>query len=148
MPHYFAYGSNLDPVQMADRCPSSKAVEKACLEGYRFCFPQESTRWSGGVAGIRASNGDVVWGVVYELSDDDLLTLDGFEGVSEGRYLRDRLAVSIDGESVDVEVYIASLETNDTFSPSPTYLEALLRGARHHGLPADYLAFLQSHSQL
>jgi hypothetical protein len=32
--------------------------------------------------------------------------------------------------------------------PSQDYLNRLIRGAQHHGLPEHYLAFLQSHGTM
>ena len=40
------------------------------------------------------SPGDVVWGVLWELKDEDLESLDNQEGVHNGIYRRIKLAVS------------------------------------------------------
>ena len=39
---YFAYGSNLDPGQMAERCPAIAASALPGLPGHRLCFPRFS----------------------------------------------------------------------------------------------------------
>ena len=36
MPLYFAYGLNMDPAGMADRCPNSRALGPARLPRHRF----------------------------------------------------------------------------------------------------------------
>ena len=35
---YFAYGSNMDPVQMEERCPGAVALGAAHLPGWRLTF--------------------------------------------------------------------------------------------------------------
>jgi len=77
---YFAYGSNLDPAQMRERCPESTVVGLASLADYRISFPRYSNRWGGGTASIQLAHGETAWGVLYELTDEDLAKLDGFEG--------------------------------------------------------------------
>ncbi len=77
---YFAYGSNLDPEQMASRCPSARAAFPAQLADHRLDFTYFSTRWSGGSADVVRHFGESVWGIVYELDPADLPRLDRFEG--------------------------------------------------------------------
>jgi len=77
---YFAYGSNLDFAQMKGRCPSARSVGVAKLPGRRLAF----TRWSGGrkgaVADAVADPAGEVWGVVFEITAEDLEMLDRCEG--------------------------------------------------------------------
>ncbi len=78
---YFAHGSNLDPVQMEERCPSCQFRCLALLPGYCLAFTRysESRRsWVADVVEDDASQG--VWGVVYDISEEDMNTLDSFEG--------------------------------------------------------------------
>ena len=78
---YFAFGSNLDRVQMATRCPDSFPVSRAALSGYRLAFEGVSMAWGGGgVATIEWDPDQCVQGVVYSLSAWDLHSLDGYEG--------------------------------------------------------------------
>ena len=41
---YFAYGSNMDPDQMATRCPSTSAVGPARLAGWRLTHDEKRIR--------------------------------------------------------------------------------------------------------
>ncbi len=76
---YFAYGSNMDWPQMQRRCPSSRFVCAARLPGYRFAIARHSRLRNCGTANIFAYPGSEVWGIVYDVSDRDLGTLDGYE---------------------------------------------------------------------
>ena len=69
---YFAYRSNLNPEQMRLRCPSHKVVGMAALREHRLAFPLTSHDWGGGVASLVPAHGTNAWGIVYELSDEDL----------------------------------------------------------------------------
>ena len=64
---YFAYGSNLNPTQMAERCPGHRSLGVARLPDHRLCFPRYSRTWRCASAGFEASPGDVVWGALYEV---------------------------------------------------------------------------------
>ena len=52
----------------------------AVLHDHKLIFPIFSTLWGGGVASLQLSHGNDVWGMLYELNDDDLRSLDGHEG--------------------------------------------------------------------
>lgn len=76
---YFAYGSNLDPLQMQQRCPKAVFVERARLPNYRLLFCGYSKIKNSAVANIKPANNSSVWGAIYLLPTDDLQTLDKIE---------------------------------------------------------------------
>ena len=149
---YFAYGSNLDPDQMRRRCPGHQVVGLAELRDFRLSFPLTSHDWGGGVASVSVAHGDAVWGVVYELTDEDLASLDRYEhyvgpGDQHNLYDRETLSVQLvradDGSfprRLRAWTYIA--RPANPSPPSQRYLDAIVRGARHHRLPDDYVARL------
>lgn len=79
MPLYFAYGSNMCAAQMARRCPGALALGVGLLEGYTLRFPRRGAIWDGGIADVTPSPGDRVFGVRYEISDEELAVLDTHE---------------------------------------------------------------------
>lgn len=151
---YFAFGSNLDPDQMESRCPDHRVVGLAALHDHRLAFPLYSERWSGGVASVALAHGLTVWGVLYELSEADVARLDGFEGFKgpgdqHNVYDRQLLTVELvrpDDGSVPRRVRAATYvaHPSNPSPPSRRYLEAILKGARHHRLPGDYIEALES----
>ena len=50
---YFAYASNLDPTQMAERAPAHRVIGLAELKDHRLSFPLYSQRWGGGVSSVQ-----------------------------------------------------------------------------------------------
>ena len=151
---YFAYGSNMDAEQMKSRCPGHRVVGLAELRDHRLTFPLTSHSWGGGVASVSVAHGESVWGVVYDLTDADVAELDGYEGYrgpGNAHNLYDRETVTVhltradDGSfprKLHALIYVA--RTANPGPPSRRYLDALVRGAKHHRLPADHIARLKA----
>ena len=149
---YFAYGSNLDPDQMRARCPAHRLVGVAALRDHKLVFPFFSEKWGGGVASVQLSHGRDVWGVLHALSEEDLLSLDAHEGFhgtgdARNRYEREHAWVELvrpeDGSvprRVRAWIYLA--HTANPTAPSRRYVDAILKGARAHHLPDDYIVAL------
>lgn len=139
--YYFAYGSNMNWEQMQRRCPSAQFVCVARLKDYRFAIARHSRLRNCGTANIVAETGSEVWGIVYDVSEQELTILDGFE---DG-YRRERtLALTIgDSQSaVEVLVYVAEKEDNVPL-PSSEYKQLIVAGARHWNMPGFYLLMLE-----
>ncbi|NIP74067.1 MAG: gamma-glutamylcyclotransferase, partial [Gammaproteobacteria bacterium] len=61
---YFAYGSNLHPPQMHERCPTCTVLQPATLADYRLVFCGHSEHWGGGVASVVTAPGARVEGLL------------------------------------------------------------------------------------
>ena len=139
--YYFAYGSNMNWPQMQRRCPSAGFVCVARLANYQFGITRHSRLRDCGTANIFPIDQQEVWGIVYEVSAEDLVILDGFE---DG-YRREILPVRAfaDGKQpLNALVYIAEFE-KDVPLPSAEYKRLILDGAKHWNLPASYLSMLE-----
>lgn len=132
MQRYFAYGSNLDHEQMADRCPEAVQAGTARLDGWRFRLGDR------GVATIVAEPNATVWGGLWWLTPPDVATLDEKEGVAAGRYRRAHVDVVLanDGSAVTALVYVEPHRQDAP--PRGGYLERILRGAEWFDLPDTY----------
>jgi hypothetical protein len=149
---YFAYGMTLDPDEMRRLCPGSTAIGLAALHERRLAFPQYSTRWGGGLAGLGHAHGGIVWGALHEVTEQDLAAMDqaeGWRGPEDQHNLSDRELVTVelirpDDGSVPrrVRAWTHVPRTSNPSPPSRRYLEALLKGARHHRLPDEYVVKL------
>jgi gamma-glutamylcyclotransferase (GGCT)/AIG2-like uncharacterized protein YtfP len=76
----FAYGSNLDKVQIIKRCKSAKFISIASLKGYQIAFTRKSKIGEYAVADVVKKKDSEVWGVIYKISEKDCSKLDKFEG--------------------------------------------------------------------
>jgi gamma-glutamylcyclotransferase len=145
---YFAFGSNMDIAQMIARCPSSRVIGPGELRGHELAFPHYSQKRQCAVAGYQPASGCSVWGVVYDASGADLAHLDTFEGFDPHRdralnkYNRVQINVSCSGKMLNCMTYQATPHPAPGLT-SRHYLGQLISGARQHGLPADYVAFLE-----
>jgi len=124
---YFAYGSNLWRQQMSARCPEHYVVGAGRLEGWRWII---TTR---GYASIVVSATDYVLGMVYELSEEDVHSLDRFEG----GYRKEMLMVEADGQGLNCLVYIDLV--TEAGEPHTEYITRIDNGIRDAGLPEEYV---------
>ena len=131
---YFAYGSNMDPVQMGERCPDARAVGRASLADWEVHIGIR------GFATVVDTAGSLTWGVLWEVSPADLASLDVYEGVAHGHYRRETLTAQGPESAHAALIYIEEFEGDG--EPRHGYLERILDGARAFGLPDDYRAKL------
>ena len=140
---YFAYGSNLDPdTFLGRRRMRPTEARRGCLDGYRLVFDLAVGPGERAVANLAPAPDECVHGVAYAISRFQGLWLDRTEGVP--RAYR-RVGVSVragDGERLEAFTYVSERRTLGR-KPSDRYLNLLLRGAHHHGLPEDYVAWLR-----
>jgi gamma-glutamylcyclotransferase len=151
MPLTFAYGSNMNFVQMRDRCPSAQFICNAVLKNHRLAFTRKSTGRQCGVSDVVPMPDLVVWGVVYEITEYDLAVLDVKEGyrphrsAEENSYNRRTGTVYQDGDEtkpLNVEIYFGVPQENPPL-PNQTYKDLIVNGAKHWELPPDYIAELE-----
>lgn len=146
---YFAYGSNMSRRQMRVRCPDHELIGRAVLRDHALCFPRHSPIRNCGVAGLVATPGAEVWGVVYRLHDKDLAALDRREGFDPAkpphvnRYNRQTIRVLMDDLEADCFAYLARHEPG-AHVPSADYLGTIIEGAEENGLPSEYVLALKS----
>lgn len=145
---YFAYGSNMDPEQIKGRCPDAEFVGIGAMSDHTLCFPRRSIKRNCGVSSVAPLAGRETWGAVYRLTAKDLAALDASEGFRSDRaadlnsYNRVVVVVRVDGIPTEMMTYVAVVQENAPL-PNAAYLKHIREGARHHGLPAAYLEFLE-----
>lgn len=135
----FAYGSNMLAARLVARCASARVAGTAVVAGYDIAFDKIGQDGSGKATLVAGKAG--VPGVLYDLAPGDLALLDEIEGVGRGY---DRVAVAA-GPAGDAFAYIAPARFRDAgLRPFDWYMDLVLAGARAHGLPAAWIARLQS----
>lgn len=134
---YFAYGSNMSHQQMRERCPESRFLGMAKLDSHRFIFDGYSLTRGGAVGNIIADGDAVVFGGLFEISENDLISLDICEGYVSKMYDRKEFFILQGDVRVEAIVYYRAGEK--TGSPSQTYKDIVLLGAEDCGLPRDYI---------
>jgi gamma-glutamylcyclotransferase len=151
--YYFAYGSNLSIAQMTQRCPDSIFVGIAQLHDYKWIINE---RGHANVVkqGNSKPSGHVVWGLVFNISEDDVALLDKYESVPE-LYVKEALEVdfwpanSPDGttdtqwepETLVNLVYVDKIRTTEADIRSE-YIYRMSYGlsdALKSGIPEEYI---------
>ena len=138
---YAAYGSNMDPAQMEQRCPHSPAAGTGWLEGWRLTFGGEDLGWEGSLATLVEAPGEAVFVALYDVMPYDETNLDSWEGADTGLYRKIRLRVHTLDQDVLAWVYV--LDAFEGGLPSATYLGVLADAAEAADAPADYVAALR-----
>lgn len=143
---YFAYGSNLAPATFVGRRGITPLERHpAWLDDFALRFDLPVGPGERGVANLAAIPGARTWGVVYRVTTDAAARLDHTEGIHLGYYAR--IAVTV--RRPDPAAPLAAFTYRSSHGvggrkPSARYLGIILDGARHHGLPAQWIAYLES----
>ncbi len=148
--YYFAYGADLDPEDLGLRCEVRRRQRvrfakstPAVLKGFRLVCNIPSHYRRGGIFNIVPDLAGVVHGVVYELHAGDTMSA---AIIKEGEGVNYLLAVNkvhtTKGEDVPALVLRAEAKSK-ALAPSPTYLDVVVRAARRHGLPPEWITSLK-----
>ncbi len=141
VPHlYFAYGSNLNRADMRSRCPDARPEGPARLAGWRLTFH--------GVANLAPAEGRTVHGALWWLSDDDLASLDRYEGAPT-LYRRRIVELRTAGGPRRAITYVME-RPSYLGLPSPAYFARIAEGFADWALPLNELrrAYLETLAEL
>ena len=140
----FCYGSNMNTERITERCSSSRFISRAKVNGWKLLFNKRSKDKSGKANLIYTGDTSLVWGVIFDISEDQKPLLDKAEGLGKG-YDEYKLIVINDlGEEIECVCYIATDEKylDNNLKPYDWYKEYCLIGAKQHNLPEDYILTL------
>jgi hypothetical protein len=139
---YAAYGTNLDPARMFERCPHSPLATTGWLTGWRLTFGGEDLGWDGALSTIVEDPIEQVFVAVYDITRDDEADLDGWEAADSGLYRKTKVRVSTMTGELVVWTYV--LDAYEGGLPSASYLGMLASAAEAADAPDDYVAALRA----
>ncbi|KAK4552289.1 hypothetical protein LTR86_010459 [Recurvomyces mirabilis] len=160
---YFGYGSNLWKHQMQQRCPTSKFLGIARLNGYKWIINERGyanvvqieSKEDGDEEGKKHDYGEEVWGLVYSLEKKDETNLDRNEGVPRA-YTKEWMQVDYwkastepddlacqerKAKKVDMLVYINRKQISEA-EPKEEYIYRInmgIKDAVKEGMPEEYV---------
>jgi AIG2-like family len=138
---YAAYGSNMDPGSMLQRCPSSPVAGTGWLPGWRLTFGGEDLSWDGAMSMVVEDSDSSVFVVLYDMADSDERALDSWEGADLGLYSKIRLRVhTLDG---DVLAWLYALQAFEGGLPSARYVGVIADAAEAADAPTEYVKDLR-----
>jgi hypothetical protein len=142
---YAAYGSNLDPDQMRERCPHSPVQSVGWLRGWRLTFGGEDVGWDGALATIVQDPSTQTYVLLFDVSPLDEKVLDEWERAGDGpEGIYNKLKVRVSTLDGDVLAWTYVLVAYEGGLPSARYLGLLIEAAEKAGAPEDYLDHLRS----
>ena len=137
----------LDSELVKRSLPNAQFVMKVKVPDYRLVFTSFSEDDSQGVleggCHLAEATGHVLFGVLYEVSEEDLVRLDKLTRVENGRYTRKYLNV-IDEEGKKYDTVAHCIKNPSGKSrPSREYLEHMIKGAEEFNFPQNYIDSLK-----
>jgi len=143
----FAYTAHITPTRILESAPGAEFKFIAHLPETRLVFPIKDGEWDGGLPSVRAEAGNTVWGAVFEVPTNQLSGMDAVEA-GEGRIPSEKFtAVDREGRSHKVLTHVAGGDTDNEHTPSRDYMEIVVGGARHWGLPMGWVAGLEEFAE-
>jgi gamma-glutamylcyclotransferase (GGCT)/AIG2-like uncharacterized protein YtfP len=132
----FAYGMNTNPTEMSQRCPGATSLGHARLVNHSFRFAQH--------ADVEPCDGSYVDGVLWEITQDHLQSLDQLEGYP---YYYDRVVRSVVLGTRTFHALVYCMQPGHPDSePTRGYYNLIREGYRAHGVPTEQLEnFLALH---
>ena len=140
---YFAYGSNMLTNRLQNRCPGAVKKERAYADDWIVKFYKPSVDCSG-KAMLSPKNGCRTPGMLFEIPDTEVCSLDKSEGVGYGYERCNTFCVRLaeSGKFVPVATYLATL-TKPDLKPYDWYLALVIAGAREHIPDEDHHEMLR-----
>ncbi|MEE2036385.1 gamma-glutamylcyclotransferase family protein [Nocardiopsis sp. CT-R113] len=152
MSTYAAYGTNLDPAQMARRAPRSPLLTTGWLEGWRLTFGEGLPSSAGALATVVEDSGQRVFVALYDVMEWDEPHLDSWEGVVDRGGFDPRSGtacayrkVTVRATTTDLGPVTAWAYVLDAYEgglPSAIQLGQLAAAAEKAGAPGSYVSDL------
>ena len=133
---YFAYGSNLCAARLRELAPSALVRGAAHAQGFALRLDKRGVDGTA-KANLHAAPGGVVWGAVYALDPADWTHLDA----RERDYARIEIEIVQGDRRALAQTYRSDLLTDAV--AAAWYKRLIVDGARAHGLPAEWCAWLE-----
>ena len=137
----FSYGSNMLTARIRERVSSAEFKGVARLRGHALRWHKRSIDGSGKCDIVRAEEDSWVYGVVYEISDEQMPALDEFEAGYESQDIEMEYLGTF--EHATARAYFAR-KTDPSLLPYSWYKKLVVTGAKAANLPDLYVAQLES----
>lgn len=142
--NYFAYGSNMSLSRLGARCPSAVRLGTYYLVGHQLRYHKASADGSGKCdAFYTGESSHVIYGALFDLSEQDKVTLDKIEGLGQGYNQKRVDVINDEGELVQAITYYAT-DINTELKPYSWYLNHVIIGANESELPESYRMKIQN----
>lgn len=130
--------------RLLERTPSARFISTGKLEKHKLKFHKKS-KYGSGKCDIEFTNNsfDVVFGVLFEITAHEKTRLDIIEGLGTGYNEKPVSVIDSHGKLMDAITYYA-IAIDSSLKPYHWYKEHVLRGAKEHHLPVEYIEFIEA----
>ena len=137
----------LDSDLVKKSLPDAKLVGKVTLKEHKVAFSSftedGSPEMMYGGCHLEAAPGQTLYGVLYEISDDELAKLDKLTRVEQGRYIK-KFPTVVDENGRSYKTVAHSIKNPKGKSrPTKDYMDHMIKGANEHGFPKHYIDLLE-----
>lgn len=145
--YLFIYCEWLDSELVRKYMPTAEFITTATCEDHKVRFvsyeDDNGAKFGGGCCLTKAP-GEILYGTVWKVSEEELLALDKLVNIGEGRYTREyRAVMGADGKPYATVSHSIKRPTGDS-KPSDAYMEHMIHGAREFGFPEEYIKKLEA----
>lgn len=137
---YAAYGSNLHPLRLEKRVPSTRLLGVSFVSGYALRFNKKSDIDGTGKCSINRGVG-IVRLAVFEIKTEEKAILDRCEGLGKGY---DELSIDTHQYGCCLTYIANPTVIDETLRPTDWYKEMVLLGCRSHGFPDEYVRTIET----
>ncbi len=135
------------PQRLSAVAPDAEFKFIAHLPETRLVFPLLDGSWSGALPSVQPEAGNTVWGAVFEVPDGALDRIHGAEQAEGRNPTKAFQAVDREGKRHEVitHVHDPKAANGSGDDPSRSYMELVVEGGRHWGLPTGWVAGLEEY---
>ena len=136
---YFAYGSNMSLPRLTARVASAERIGVFRLAEHTLRFHKVGKDGSGKCDAYYTGYAeDVVFGVLFDISEGDKATLDKIEGLGVGYQQKTVQLNDLKGNIINATTYFAT-KTDPLLQPFSWYVKHVVFGAKEVGIPVSYI---------
>lgn len=129
--------------RLQHRVSNVRVISVGWLENYKLEFHKISNDGSGKCDAYYVGNAKhLVYGVVFKLTSSQLRLLDKYEGLGKGYEKKLVQVVTQNLKTISAVTYFAT-EIDSSIKPYLWYKEHVLRGAKEHSLPKNYIDIIK-----
>jgi len=136
---YFAYGSNMNVKRLLSRTGSAVKWDNGMISGKKLFFNKLGQDGTG-KANLIDHHGEKAFGVLFHVSEADLIKLDKFEVGYERKILKIK---SYKQGYIDAISYLAD-NSIDFICPSKEYIDHIIQGADNNDMGQEYIKYLKT----
>lgn len=141
---YFAYGSNMSTQRIGERLDSVTVIGVGRVQEHQLKFHKRSARDGSAKCDIwhNGEPSSEVYGVLFDIAENEKIRLDNIEGLGYG-YGQKEVEVYMSDQKMFSAVTYYATDVNPILKPYSWYREHVVRGAREHNLPKEYIQAIE-----